>query len=87
MSSNGEIYIMQDTDEEWVSPTPASEAIVDAVTSQTELEAGSLDDIDEYVDAESLRGLLEGDDDEPVTLNIEGHDVTIYEDGSIDVEE
>jgi hypothetical protein len=78
------VYLMQDTDEEWVRPTPASVAIREAVTSETDLQERELEALEEYVDPEELRGFLETDD-EYMTISVEGHDVTIHSDGDIDV--
>ncbi len=82
----GEVYLMSEGDDgEWVSPTPADTAVRDAVAESTDLDADDLDDLDEYVDLDDLRDLLAGDDGE-ITFEVEGHDVTITADGTIDVE-
>lgn len=85
-SEEGEVYIMSDVgDEEWVSPTPARTVIMDAVTSATDLEATDLEDLEEYVDVEALREVLDGDDEE-LTFTVEDHEVVVTGDGDIDVD-
>jgi len=84
--SSERVYIMQDDDEaEWVTPTPAGVALAEAVTASTDVDEESIDDIDAYLDRESLRALLDGERTEPLTFTVEGHDVTIDADGDIDV--
>lgn len=78
------VYLMQDTDDEWVQPTPAGVAIREAVTAETDLEEDDLATLEEYVDPEELRRLLESDETS-LTISVEGHDVTIHSDGDIDV--
>jgi len=83
---NGELYIMRDDDaEEWVSPTPVSTAIVDAVTAQTDLNAADIDDIEAYVDLADLHTLLSGDQEGPVSFEVENHGVMVDADGDISV--
>lgn len=85
-SEDGELYIMSEGDEEvWVSPTPAETAIQDAVAGETDLEVDDLDALEEYVDPETLRDLLEGDGGE-VSFSVEDYDVTVTGDGTIEVE-
>lgn len=81
---NGQIYIMQDTDEEWVAPTPARAAITNALATATDLDETDLGDID--IDRSRLRELLDGEDGEQ-TFTIEGYDVTIDSSGDITVGE
>lgn len=81
-----EVYIMSDDDdEEWVSPTPARTAIVEAVTAATEMTEDDLDDVESYVDLAALGGAL--DDGDSHTFSVEGHDVTVDPGGDIDVAE
>jgi len=83
---NGEVYIMSDDgDEEWVSPTPARTAIIEAVTAATDLTEDDLDDVGTYVDLAALGSAL--DDGDPHTFPVEGHDVTVDPGGDIDVDE
>jgi len=86
-SENGEVYIMQDDeDEEWVSPTPAHDAVVAAITEATDVEAEAVEELDAYLDPADLESLLDGDRSEPLTFTVEGHDVTIDGDGEIEVD-
>jgi len=82
---NGEVYIMQDTDEEWVSPTPATAAIADALASATDLDEAALQDIGEHIDHGRLEELLAGEGGER-TFTIEGYDVTVDSSGNISVD-
>lgn len=82
---HGEAYIMQDTDEEWVTPTPATAAIADALSSTTDLEGSDLEDIADDVDHERLEELLAGDSGEE-TFTIEGYGVTVNSSGDISVD-
>jgi hypothetical protein len=86
-SENGEVYIMQDDeDEEWVSPTPAHDAVVAAITEATDVEAEAVEELDAYLDPADLESLLDGDRSEPLTFTVEGHEVTIDGDGEIEVD-
>lgn len=85
-SEDGQVYILSNTDdEEWVQPTPARTAIVDAVTAATDLDRAEIDDIEEYVEPSALRSVLDGNRD-ALTVTVEGHDVTVTGDGDIEVE-
>lgn len=85
-SEDREVYIMSGAadDEEWVTPTPANTAIVEAVSDETDLEADELD-LDEHVDWTELRDVLEGDA-EAFTFEIDDYEITVHDDGDIDVE-
>lgn len=85
MSSGNEVlYIMQETDAEWVSPTPARTAIAEAVTAATDLTEDDLQELDAYIEHEELRTLLDGDTGKR-TFTVEGYDVTITARGEITV--
>jgi hypothetical protein len=87
-SENGGLYIMRDDDDEqWVRPTPAGAAIVDAVISQTELTESDLANIHTYVDREELRTVLEDEGTEPLTFTVEGHEVSVETSGEISVDD
>ena len=73
---------MQDTDEEWVAPTPARVAISDALAAATDLEESDLKEID--IDRSSLQELLDSEDQQR-TFRIEGYDVTVDSSGDITV--
>ena len=79
---NEEVYIMQDTDEEWVTPTPARVAITEALATATDLDESELQEID--IDQSRLRELLDGEGGER-TFTIAGYDVTIDSSGDITV--
>lgn len=81
-----QLYVMQETEDEWVRPTPVGVAIGEAVSRATNLEHEDLDDVAEYVDREKLRAVLDGDGPEELQLRVEGHDVTIHASGDIRVE-
>jgi hypothetical protein len=84
-SEDGTVYIMSPSgDEEWVSPMPAGAAVTEAVTGATDLSDEDVDDLESYVDLGDLRAVLDGDEDE-VTFEVEGNDVTVTADGDIDV--
>jgi len=85
-SEDGEVYVMRaKTDEEWVSPKPVRTAITDTLTDATELSETDIGDIESYVDLTDLRAVLDGEDDD-LTFDVEGHDVTVTGDGDISVE-
>jgi hypothetical protein len=87
VSEEDAMYIMEKTEgEEWVSPTPARAAIVEAVTAQTDLDEDDLDDLDSYVDPERLRAVIEGEKGS-VTFSVEGHEVTVDTEGTIELTE
>lgn len=71
-------------DDEWVSPEPADEVVIDAVVAAGDLEPDDVDDLSSYVDVSSLAAVLDGEDDE-ITFTVEGHEVLVTSDGSVDV--
>lgn len=87
MGSKGsaETYIIRDAGDEWVNPIPADEAIVDAVTSATDLTPADIDDIDTYVDSAEFSTLFDGATT-TLTFTVEGYEVTVDSTGDIDVE-
>jgi hypothetical protein len=85
MGSEDTVYIMQETEgDEWVSPTPARAAIIEAVTAGTDLDAEDLDDLESYVDPEAVRSVIEAEG-ERLTFPVEGHEVTLSEEGTIEL--
>lgn len=87
MSSEKEVYIMQDDeDEEWVRPTPAQTAIARALVSETDLAESDLGEVDTYVSLDELRTVLESKDEDEVTFTVEGHEVTVEANGEITVQ-
>lgn len=83
-SEHGNVYLMQEADDEWVSPTPASTAVREAVAGETDLDPADIDDIEAYVDPETLQSLLDDGGDD-LTFVVEDHDVTVEADGTITV--
>jgi hypothetical protein len=69
-----------------VSPTPAHDAVVAAITEATDVEAEAVEELDAYLDPADLESLLDGDRSEPLTFTVEGHEVTIDGDGEIEVD-
>lgn len=95
-AEDGEVYILrpdeeapEDDEESWVSPQPASEAILGAVAEAVDADVDDFDDLDEYVDLDDLAELFgQGDEDEgpeDVAFDVEGHEVTVRRSGDIDV--
>jgi len=84
--SSADTYIIRDAGDEWVNPIPADEAIVDAVTSATDLTPTDIDDIDTYVDPAEFSTLFDGATTTTLTFTVEGHEVTVDSTGVIDVE-
>jgi hypothetical protein len=87
MSSEEEaVYVLrEDGEDEWMRPQPAGAAIVEAVTAATDLTEADLAPPDRYVDRDDLRALREGDAGDELTVRVEGHEVTVRADGTIDV--
>ena len=80
------VYVLRDDGEdEWMRPQPAGAAIVEAVTAATGLTEADLDAPGSYVDRDDLRALREGEAGDEVTVRVEGHEVTVRADGTIDV--
>lgn len=89
-SENGDVYLLREDDDEWVRPTPASTAIVEEVTKQTDLDESDLDesdldDVGTYVDWRELATVLDGEGDN-LTFAVDGHEVSIDDEGNITVE-
>jgi len=79
------IYFIRDAGDEWVSPMPADEVVVDAVTAATDLTPSDIDDIDTYVDPTELRRLL-NEDATTLTFTVEGYEVVVDSTGDIEIE-
>lgn len=82
-----EVYVMQDTDDEWVQPTPVGTAVSEVLVRETELETTDIDRLDRYVDVDDIETVLDTDERKQIHVEIEGHDVTIHESGDINLEE
>lgn len=86
MGSEKEVYIMRDdTDEEWVRPTPARTAIVDVLTEETDLTAGEIEDVTSSLNLDELRAVLETGNAEEFSFRIEDHEVRVETSGDITV--
>lgn len=87
-SKKGTPYIIRNAsdqgDDEWVSPEPADEVITAAVTTTGDVDADDLGDLSTYVDVSELTAVLDGEDEE-IAFTVEGHEVRVTSDGSIDV--
>ncbi|GCF14168.1 hypothetical protein Harman_21030 [Haloarcula mannanilytica] len=72
--------------DDWVSPEPASDVIIDSVLEATDLSADNIASLDTYVDSEALREVVVEGGAESVTFTIEGHDVTVTADSAVSVD-
>ena len=80
------VYITVTDEGGWEQPVPVDRAIVDAITNVTDLTEEDLADLSAYVDTHRIVRLLETDATDPVSFEVEGHDVTLHADGGIHVE-
>jgi hypothetical protein len=81
MGSETDVYLLR-RDGEWERPTPAGQAVADAVADATDLDRGELDELDSYVDPADLRALVAAGDG-TLTFTVEGREVTV--DGAGDI--
>ena len=72
-------------DDEWVSPEPAEAVITEALFDATALTEDDIDYIGTYVDAAKLRAVVGDGDDETVTFDVEGNEVTVTAGGDVTV--
>lgn len=85
-SDDGTVYMIRgETADEWVSPAPAEEVIVESVVEASDLDADGIDDLATYVDTDELAAVVNGSG-ESLTFAVEGHDVTVTGDGDVSVE-
>lgn len=85
-SDDGTVYMIRgETADEWVSPAPAEEVIVEAVVEAGDLTGDEIDGLATYVDTDELATVVNGND-ESLTFRVEGHDVTVTSDGDVAVE-
>lgn len=86
-SDDGTVYMIRgESDDEWVSPAPANDVIVEALVDAGDLVADDIDALASYVDIADLDRVVNGTDDE-LTFAVEGHEVTVTSDGDVHVEE
>lgn len=85
----GTVYVLRDGDPDdggWVSPEPATEVITEAVVEVTDLSVDDIDDFETYVDSDALRAVVVDGEKQSLTFAVEGHDVTIDRDGTVEVD-
>jgi len=81
------VYILRGgSEDEWVSPAPAREVIVDTLVDTADVTATEIDDLSAYVDHDDLTAVVDGTE-ESVTFTVEGHAVTVTSDGDVRVAE
>jgi len=86
-SDDSTVYMIRGgSEDEWVSPAPARDVIVEAVVEASDLAADDVDELGTYVDVDDLAAVVDGTE-EALTFTVEGHDVTVTGDGEIRVEE
>ena len=87
MTGDGDLYVLSEDDEgEWVTPRPVETVVVDLVTGATELSEDDLNDLKTYVDRDDLAAHLDGDSAESLTFAVEGHDIVVDPDGTVDID-
>ena len=85
-SDNGTVYMIRGHDEdEWVSPEPAEAVITEALFDATDLTDDDIDYIGAYVDAAKLRAVVGDGDDDSITFDVEGNEVTVTAGGDVTV--
>jgi hypothetical protein len=83
---DGKVYLLREEGSNgWVSPTPARQAIVDALTDATDLGADDVGDLEDYVDPDDLRDLLEDEDAGALSFDVEDHQVTVDSGGTVTI--
>lgn len=86
-SDDGTVYMIRGgSGDEWVSPVPAREVIVETVVDASDLTADDIGELGAYVDEGDLAAVLDAEADE-LTFSVEGHDVTVTSDGEVRVAE
>ena len=90
-TDDGEVYILRPikeekkADESWVTPRPASDAILATVAREADTDPEEFDALSEYVDLEDLEALLDGETNEAITFDVENCAVEVQSSGRIDV--
>jgi hypothetical protein len=74
-----------DEAEAWVTPEPAELVIVEEVLAATDLPRAAIEPLEEHVNFEALEMVLEGDDEGVLTFDVDGHEITVAHDGSVEV--
>lgn len=99
-AEDGKVYILRtdgttdtEADDEagespWVSPEPASDAILGAVAEAMDTEAEDLGPLSEHVALDDVAAVFDGDDDsDSLAFAVGDHEVTVRATGEIDVDE
>ena len=85
-SDNGTVYMIRgNEDDEWVSPEPAEAVITEALFDATDLTEDDIDYIGSYVDAAQLRAVVGDGDDDTITFDVEGNEITVTAGGDVTV--
>jgi hypothetical protein len=91
MPAHGELYVFGPGGEDggdsgWVSPRPVEEVVIEVVTDATDLSADDIDALEDYADRTALADHLDGEPaDDPLTFDVEGHEVSVAPDGTVAV--
>ena len=92
-AEDGEVYILRpeegtdaDGEEGWMTPQPASEVVIEEISEEVGGDSTDVESLDEYVDLDDLAAVFDGDE-EAITFEVEGHDVTVTEAGEITVDD
>lgn len=80
------VYVTVEDDGGWETPAPVRTVIVDAVTGATDIERDDVGDLSEYVDPDRIVRLFETDASDSLSFRIEGHEITLYPDGSTTID-
>lgn len=85
-SEDSEIYLLspEEGEDDWVSPTPARSAIVEALARDADLDDDDVDDLEAYVHPNAVREVLESESD-TISFEVEGHEVTVDASGEVTV--
>lgn len=85
-SDDGTVYMIRgESEDEWVSPAPAEDVIIEELVEAGDLTAENIDDLATYVDTDDLETVVNGTDDE-LTFTVEGHEVTVTSDDDVTVD-
>lgn len=81
-----DIYVSFDGGTGNATRVPLSQAIVDTVVAETELERGHMDHPGTYVDAIQVVRLVDADPGTYLSFTVEDHELHLHQDGSLTVE-
>ena len=80
------IYVTVEDETGSPARVPLSQAIVDTMVDDTDLERGHLDHPGTYVDAIQVVRLVDADPGTYLSFGVEGHEVHLHQDGSMTIE-